>query len=47
MHNLFVGVTGLEPAASASRTLRATNCATPRKSVAKLLLFYLFSKILY
>ncbi len=25
-----VGVTGLEPAASSSRTTRATNCATPR-----------------
>ena len=39
-----VGVTGLEPAASASRTLRATNCATPRKSAAKLHNIYQFSK---
>ena len=28
--NLLVGVTGLEPAASTSQMLRATNCATPR-----------------
>ncbi len=28
----MVGVTGLEPAASSSRTRRATNCATPRKT---------------
>src|SRR5476651_1994060 len=27
---LMVGVRGLEPPASASRTLRATSCATPR-----------------
>ena len=26
----MVGVAGLEPTTSASRTLRATNCATPR-----------------
>jgi hypothetical protein len=29
----LVGVTGLEPAASWSQTKRATNCATPRRSV--------------
>ena len=29
---LLVGVAGLEPAASWSRTMRATNCATPRCS---------------
>jgi hypothetical protein len=28
----LVGVKGLEPSTSASRTLRATNCATPRES---------------
>ena len=27
---IVVGVTGLEPATSSSRTTRATNCATPR-----------------
>ena len=28
--NELVGVVGLEPTASSSRTTRATNCATPR-----------------
>ena len=29
--NKLVGVRGLEPPTSASRTLRAADCATPRK----------------
>jgi hypothetical protein len=32
----LVGVRGLEPPASASRTLRATNCATPRSVIEKI-----------
>ena len=31
--SLMVGVRGLEPPTSASRTLRATSCATPRKNL--------------
>lgn len=34
----LVGMTGFEPATSASRTQRATNCATSRKFVTKLII---------
>lgn len=34
----MVGMTGFEPATSASRTQRATNCATSRKFVTKLII---------
>ena len=35
---ILVGMTGFEPATSASRTQRATNCATSRKFVTKLII---------
>jgi hypothetical protein len=38
----MVGVGGLEPPTSASRTLRATNCATLRRIASRQEIFYFF-----
>ena len=43
----MVGVAGLEPATSASRTLRATNCATPRGCKHKPRLLFGFFRAVY
>ena len=42
-----VGVTGLEPAASWSRTKRATSCATPRRTLCKQRFIILTSNRIY